>query len=89
MTAVCPGGYTQSPKAYTRPTGPIGTIFGPSAGKFIKMVEVLQNMDGQTDSQKNLVYRNLRQLVEPYQNVFYIRQVMDRVGEATKSALGD
>lgn len=67
-------------KPYRRNTGLTGQIFGPTAGQFMKMVDVANNIDDPDKAESNI--RKLRQVFVPFQNVFYFKQMLDQIGGA-------
>lgn len=75
-------------KAYRRPVGLLGTVFGPSAGQFEKMTEFLKNVGAEEPGPQRRNLKLLRQLMIPYQNHFLLRRGFDAVGDSINSALG-
>ncbi len=75
-------------KAYRRPVGLAGTVFGPSAGQFEKMTEFVKNLGAEEASLQRRNLKLLRQMFIPYQNLFYTKQALDKVGDQINQALG-
>lgn len=87
------GGGTDSPLMFTKPSGLLGTILGPTYSQADRMAEVIMKSkrpEGTSDTEwAKQVERNMkgiRQTFIPFQNHFLFRQALDRIGEALYGA---
>lgn len=87
------GGGTDSPLMFTKPSGLLGTVLGPTYSQAERMAEVIMKSkrpEGTSDTEwAKQVERNMkgiRQTFIPFQNHFLFRQALDRIGEAMYGA---
>jgi hypothetical protein len=66
-----------------RATSILGAAMGPSYGLAERLVSVVQGLDSPTQS----TLHNARVTMVPYQNVFYIRRLLDRMEKGLGNAL--
>jgi hypothetical protein len=77
-----PGLTGQEPTIFTRGTGLLGVVLGPTYSQLDKMANVMAQSGTESEEQQARNLRSLRQIFVPYQNHFFFRQFFDRIGDA-------
>lgn len=75
-------------KPFRRPSGLLGTAFGPTMGKAESIVEYLKTMDSDDPATQERARSLLRQVFVPYQNHFLLRRAFSKVGDAINETFG-